>query len=96
MNFEPGGHKLPPNSARAFGRMSWNRSKRGAPVPFFESMFGGGALAGALHSATTKGSTAVRRSRSLNKELNVDTVGAVATGGAAIGEAADGGAAATA
>src|SRR6202035_1329505 len=81
----PADHELPPNSARPFVRMSWNRSNDvGAAVLLAVGPAVGcdaagvllvrGGFDGTLHSATTMGSTAVRRSWSLNSELKVGDV----------------------
>src|SRR5580700_5463625 len=81
--------------------MSPNRSNDAVPVLLGPTAGGGGAeaaagcggLAGALQSAATSGSTAVRRSWSLNSELKVGAVWAAESGEAAAGgaEAAGGG-----
>src|SRR5579863_3425012 len=73
--------------------MSPNRSNDPVPVLLGSTAGGGGAeaaagcggLAGALHSAATSGSTAVRRSWSLNSELKVGAIWAVESGAAAAG-----------
>src|SRR5580700_3838567 len=99
----PADHELPPNSARPFVRMSWNRSNDVGAVVLLAAGAAAGCAAtgellvcggfdGTLHSATTMGSTAVRRSWSLNSELKVGGVCAAAMGGtvAAVAEAGGG------
>jgi hypothetical protein len=81
------------NSPRTFGLLSWNRLNEATSVVFRAVVtgaadaclgFAGTGVVGVLHSAATTGETAMRRSVSLNKELNVgpDCAAAAGTGAA--------------